>query len=136
VRAGATADSHLVLSGEYAIRREENRRANAVIFPQYRASAATKRIESAQKWLLKEDLKFTHRTELVGKDSLKMFDGLAERIGLGTVGCSVLAAQAAPQRIEPSAQPVHQMIKGLQSKRQAERLGGRFDARLAQQLAE
>jgi len=81
-------------------------------------------------------LKFSHRTELVGKDSLKMFDGLAERIGLGTLGGSVLAAQAAPQRIQPSAQPVHQMIKGLQSKRQAERLGGRFDARLCQQLAE
>jgi len=81
-------------------------------------------------------LKFRHRTELVREDSLKVFDGLAERIGLGTLGCSVLAAQAAPQRIQPSAQPVHQMIKGLQSKRQAERLGGRFDASRCQQLTE
>jgi hypothetical protein len=48
----------------------------------------------------------------------------------------VLAAQAAPQRIQPSAQPVQQMIKGLQSKRQAERLGDRFDASLCQQLTE
>jgi hypothetical protein len=32
VGAGAAADSPLVLSGENAIRREENRRANAVIF--------------------------------------------------------------------------------------------------------
>jgi hypothetical protein len=65
-----------------------------------------------------------------------MFDGLAQRIGLGTLGRSMLAAQAAPQCIEPSAQPVHQMIQGLQSKRQAERLGGRFDASLCQQLIE
>src|SRR5881396_2151150 len=75
-----------------------------------------KRTESPQKWLLEDDLKFNHRTALVGKDSLKVFYGLADRIGLGTFGCSVLAAQAAPHRVQPSAQPVHQMVKGLQSK--------------------
>jgi len=81
-------------------------------------------------------LKCTHRTELIGKDSLKMFDGLAERIGLGTVGRFVLATQATAQRVQPPVQAVQQMIKGLQSKRQAQRLDRRFDASLGQQLAE
>ena len=127
----------MVLSGENAIRREETRRANAVIFSSNpEPQRLQKRNESAPKWLLKEDLKFRHRTELAGKDSPKMFDGLVQRIGLGTLGCSVLSAQAAPQCIQPSAQPVPQMIKGLQSKRQAKGLGRRFDARLCQQLTE
>ena len=81
-------------------------------------------------------MKCTHRTELVGKDSLKMFDGLAERIGLGTVGRFVLGTQATAQRVQAPAQAVQQMIKGLQGKRQAQRLDRRFNASLCQQLAE
>jgi len=56
--------------------------------------------------LLKENLKFRRRTELIGKDSLKVFDGLAEWIGLRTRGRFALATQATPRRIQPAAQAV------------------------------
>jgi hypothetical protein len=90
--------------------------------------------ESAQKWLLKRELKLADQTEALGKNSLEMFDGLQERIGLGTVRRFLPAAQSTTKRVEPLAQPLQQVINRFQGKRQAQRLGGGFDTGIGHKL--
>lgn len=63
------------------------------------------RPESAQKWLLKGELKLAHQTE-AGKNGLQMLDGLEERIGLRTLRCFLAAAQSATNRVESLPQPL------------------------------
>jgi hypothetical protein len=59
---------------------------------------------STQQRLLESELKFAHRAERVSEDTLKMLNGLQQRIGLGTIGCFSASAQAGPKPIGAPAQ--------------------------------
>ena len=63
-----------------------------------------------------------------------MFDGVAERIGLGTGRRFVPAREPGAQVGQPPAQPLQEVINRFEGKRQAQSLGGGFDTGLGQQL--
>lgn len=72
----------------------------------------------------------------VGEDALEVLGGLQERVGLGTLGSLLLAAEPGAQIGQPPAQALEQMIKRLQSERRRQRLNRRLDGPARQQTAE
>jgi hypothetical protein len=89
---------------------------------------------SAQKWLLKGELKIADQIRTAREDRLEMFDGVAERIGLGTGRGFLLGREPGAQVGQPMAQPLQEVINRFQGKRQAQPLDGGFNAGVGQQL--
>ncbi len=88
---------------------------------------------SLQKRTLEVKLKVGGRTEALGKETPQMLRRLEQRIGLRAGGRLLLPAKHRAHSRQALAQPMQQMVKGLQRKGQGQRLNRRFDGATGQQ---
>lgn len=68
--------------------------------------------------MLEVELKIRRRTPATGKDDLKMFHGLQQRISVRTAGRRMLTAESCPQQIQSVTQTAPQPIYRFQRKGQ------------------
>lgn len=91
---------------------------------------------SLQERALKVELIIGTGAVALGKEAAQMFDRLEERIGLRTGRGWLLPAKPRAHCRQAPSQPVQQMVKGLQRKRQRQRLDCCFDGTTGQQANE
>jgi hypothetical protein len=87
---------------------------------------------STRKRSLEGELK-PDQAGIAGEEGLKVFNGLQERIGLGTFGRRLAAAQQAAKRVEAAAQALAEVVKSFQGEGQAQGMGGAFERGAGQQ---
>lgn len=87
-----------------------------------------------QKGALETKLKLSERTIGFGKESLKMLEGLKQRIGMGAGGWSLLSPKQGSQTIQLAQENSPHAEESFQGKRQSQFFGRRFQRKTGKYL--